>query len=231
MKFISQKNQDEWVIKDVFNYKRNGYFVDLASADGIHINNTYLLEKELGWTGICIEPNPIYYEQCKKNRNCIILQNCIDYKNHQINFRIDNGQLGGIIDKDTDNNMRIRNNQIINSYNNNGVIKMITKTLEQVLDENNAPKTIDFLSLDVEGAETRVLQKFPFNKYKFLSMVIERPTPELNNLLFKNGYIPIRNSETMSKKAPYDTFYVHKTIENLDKIKKFPFKQIPPKDW
>ena len=49
----------------------------------------------------------------------------------------------------------------------------------------NAPKVIDYLSLDVEGAELEVLKNFPFKKYKFLSMKIERPSKELNKILFK----------------------------------------------
>ena len=92
------------------------------------------------------------------------------------------------------------------------------------MDEFNAPETIDYLSLDVEGAETRILRGFPFHKYKFLAMTIERPTVELNELLFKNGYVFVKNS-TM------DSYYVHNTISNLNLIKKDPFKQIPPKDW
>lgn len=231
MKFISQKNQDEWVIKEVFNYKKNGFFIDLAASDGKSINNTYLLEKELNWNGICIEPNQKYFNKLKNNRNCILENTCVDYKNHEIKFRFDNGSLGGIVDKDTDNNEKYRKTQLEKSFKNKGIINMKTLTLEQILDKHNSPKVIDFLSLDVEGSETRILKYFPFNKYKFLSMVIERPTQELNNLLFKNNYIAVRNSDSMKNKIPYDTFYVHKTISNFNDIKKFPFKQVPIKDW
>ena len=59
-------------------------------------------------------------------------------------------------------------------------------TLEEILDDNLAPKVIHYLSLDVEGSETDIMRNFNFKKYKFLSLTIERPTPELNNLLFKN---------------------------------------------
>ena len=73
MKFIGQKGQDRWIIDTIFNYKKNGYFIDLAATDGIKINNTYLIEKKLNWKGICIEPNPKYYKELKKNRNCIVI--------------------------------------------------------------------------------------------------------------------------------------------------------------
>ncbi len=97
-------------------------------------------------------------------------------------------------------------------------------TLESVLDKNQAPKIIDYLSLDVEGAETEVLINFPFEKYTFLAMSIERPSPELNKLLFKNGYVFVKNFKV-------DTFYIHKSIENFKQIKKNDFEQLPPKSW
>ena len=176
MKFIGQKGQDKWVIDTIFNYKTGGYFVDLAATDGVTINNTLLLERKLNWDGICIEPNPKYYDKLKKNRNCNVTDVVVDKANDiEIKFRIDNGELGGIVDIDTDNNEKYRGNQLKNAT----ILNLKTKTLEYVLDKFNAPKVIDYLSLDVEGAEERILRNFPFNKYTFLAMTIERPTPEL----------------------------------------------------
>ena len=115
MKFIGQKGQDEWIIDTIFEYKKNGYFVDLAATDGLKINNTLILEKQLNWNGICIEPNPIDYEKLKKNRNCNLSNIVIDRKNDiEIDFRIDNGELGGIVDEDTDNNYKYRGNELKN---------------------------------------------------------------------------------------------------------------------
>lgn len=224
MNFISQKGQDDWVIKDIFNYKKNGYFVDLAASDGIKINNTYLMEKELKWNGICIEPNPYFFSQLKKNRKCHVVEEIIDKESDNIvYFRIDNGELGGIVADDCDNNFRVRNNELKKAT----IIKKKSKTLEEILDKYNAPKIIEYLSLDVEGAEYRVLEKFPFNKYTFLTLTIERPTPELEEILFKNDYFFVMKS----KKLPFDTFYVHKSIENFDAIKTETYSPTPKKDW
>ena len=99
-----------------------------------------------------------------------------------------------------------------------------TRTLEKILVENNAPKVIDYLSLDVEGAETEILRYFNFNKYTFLCLTVERPTPELNNLLFSNDYVFVKNFKV-------DSFYVHKSLKNVDNIKKENFFQLPPKSW
>ena len=224
MKFIGQKGQDEWIIETIFNYKTGGYFVDLAATDGVAINNTLLLETELNWDGICIEPNPKYYDKLKKNRNCNITDLVVDKANDiEIKFRIDNGDLGGIVDIDTDNNDKYRGDQLKNAT----ILKLKTKTLEYVLDHFNAPKIIDYLSLDVEGAEERILCNFPFNKYIFLAMTIERPTSELEKILFNNGYVFVMKS----KKMKYDSFYVHESMPNFEQIIKEPYSPTPRKDW
>jgi len=223
LKFVSQKGQDEWVIKDIFNYKTNGYFVDLAASDGVHINNTILMERHLEWTGICIEPNPGYTSKLKNNRKCIIADDVVDEGEGTVLFRIDNGELGGIVAEDTDNNHKYRSRQLKRAT----VVKRETTTLDKILDKYQAPNIIDYLSLDVEGAETRILRNFPFDRYTFMSMTIERPTIELEDILFKNGYVFVMKS----KKCPYDAFYVHKTIPNFDEIQKEPYSPTPPKNW
>ena len=224
MKFIGQKGQDEWVIDTIFKYKTDGYFVDLAASDGIKINNTLLLERQLNWNGICIEPNPQYYKKLKKNRSCNITDIVVDKDNDtEINFRIDNGELGGIVDNDTDNNEKYRGDQLKKAK----ILKLKTKTLEYILDYFHAPKIIDYLSLDVEGAEERILSNFPFDKYTFLTMTIERPTPELEKILFDNDYIFVMKS----KKKKNDTFYVHKSIPNFEQINKEPYSPTARKDW
>src|SRR6266849_2588341 len=55
--------------------KRDGVFVDVGAYDGIALSNTYYFEKELGWSGICIEPNPLAFESLSQNRKCVSL-NC-----------------------------------------------------------------------------------------------------------------------------------------------------------
>lgn len=54
MKNFSQAHQDQFVIT-CLEGKRNGFFLDLGCNDPIEISNTYLLEKEYGWTGIAID--------------------------------------------------------------------------------------------------------------------------------------------------------------------------------
>ena len=63
-------------------------------------------------------------------------------------------------------------------------------TLDSILDINSAPKIINFLSIDVEGAEYAVLSGVDFSKYEFCVICTDC---ELNspayNLLMSNNYV------------------------------------------
>ena len=68
MSYYSQAGQDEWVV-NFFKSKKNGFFLDIGAHNGIYINNTYYLEKNLEWTGLCIEANPIIFEELRNKRH------------------------------------------------------------------------------------------------------------------------------------------------------------------
>jgi hypothetical protein len=65
----SQARQDELVVALLRN-KTDGYFVDLAANDAMHLSNTYSLERDWAWRGVCIEPNPIYWYNLSAYRSC-----------------------------------------------------------------------------------------------------------------------------------------------------------------
>ncbi len=195
-KYLSQFGQDAWVFGEVFNGKRNGYFIEIGSADGISINNTYLLEHKFKWKGVCIEANPQSFDALKKVRNVICLNICIDSQEGTVKF-LQDGLTSGIIANDTDN-------MDDTSLTESNIIVLKTKTLENVLRLNNAPKVIDYLSIDIEGAEERVLSKFPFNEFRFNCITIERPSAKLRETLANNGYIIIKDIPGI------DVFLLHK---------------------
>jgi FkbM family methyltransferase len=225
--FGDQKGQVNFLVNNVFDYekkglKKNGFFIDLACADGVSINNTYFLERYLGWTGILFEPNPEYKKKILEKRKSKLITECVtDCVGEKIRFRIDNGMLGGIISEETDNNKRFRSKQLEKAK----VIEIYTTTLEKELDEVNAPKIIDFLSLDVEGAEWIVMRLFPFHKYKFICMAIERPNKKLDILLESKGYKQVAHLMN-------DVLYVHEDfIDMVNFNPKIKFSFTPRKNW
>ena len=221
--FFGNKDQDKWVVEEVFNFKKKGFFVDLAATDGFHENNTFFLEKRLKWKGICIEPNKKFYDKLIKTRKAKCYCKIITSKKSLVEYII-NGGIGGIIGDEFDNNKKKRSQLINKARKKNKIENRKSESFYEVLKKAKAPKVIDYLSLDVEGAEYEIFKNFPFSKYKFMSMTIERPPRKLNNLLFNNGYIFVKNYKV-------DGFYIHKSLNNRKEIKFEKFFQIGKKKW
>ncbi|HEY5239708.1 MAG TPA: FkbM family methyltransferase [Rhizomicrobium sp.] len=221
--YFGQKGQDQWIVEEVFPGKRNGWFLDLAATDGQTLSNTLVLEREFGWSGLAIEPNPASFELLQQKRTCHTCSSCIDADFGTVEF-LPNRELGGIISDDTDNALAIRPSLIKEWRESGKTLTVPTMPLAHVLDQYNAPAVIDFFSFDVEGAETRILRNFPFTRYRFMAMCIERPTLELNALLFHHGYAFVRNRQ-------FDSFYVHESLPSIGILARDKFEQVPKKDW
>jgi FkbM family methyltransferase len=219
--YFSGKQQDKWIINEVFKKKKNLFFVDLSATSGIIDNNTYVLEKKYNWKGIAFEPNPIFLKRLKKNRNCKISNLIISDKNHMVKF-LYNGGIGGIVGKNYDNNYDNRKKLIFKKKDQ--IQKVSTVTLKNALDSLKSKKIIHFLSLDIEGAEYNALKNFDFKKYKILSIIIERCTKKLHNVLIKNNFIFIKNYKV-------DGFYVHNDLQNKIKLKTQQYQPISKKEW
>jgi len=144
--FYSQAGQDEWVIKLLKN-KRNGYFVDIGAYDGIIGSNTYYLEKELGWKGLCVEANTDLYFNLTCCRHSTNINVAVSDYNGNIMFGHD-------------------------SVSDRG--RLITcKTLSTILKLVRAPREIDYLSIDVEGHEYTVFKDFDFENWDISLMTVE----------------------------------------------------------
>ena len=48
-------NAEEWIVRDFFEDRRDGIFVDIGSADARTSSNTYYLESALGWSGVAVD--------------------------------------------------------------------------------------------------------------------------------------------------------------------------------
>jgi FkbM family methyltransferase len=218
--FLGQKNQDRWVVNEVFPGLNGGCFLDLAAADGVLHSNTHVLEKQLGWSGLCIEPNLEFYAELQANRSCKMANVVISDKNEIVEFRVDNGQLGGIVAEDTDNNYKVRGNELDDAK----IIRLNAVNINDLLAQHDMPHHIDYFSLDVEGCEERIISTLNFEQYSFGCITVERPTPEVNRLLQQNEYVFVKNYQ-------FDSFYIHPKIQNERSLKCDLFEQIPSKDW
>jgi FkbM family methyltransferase len=213
MEYTSQYGQDKWIIEEVFPDLQNGYFVDLAAGDGVFLSNTYVLEKQFNWSGICIEPHSMSFEKLKTNRNCICDNNVIMQDGFELDFIeyetvTDYEHLLSAVNGTSSTHFPVRSKT-----------KRIAKSLNTLLDEYNAPDIINYISLDIEGSEIYVLQDFlPNNKRNVLSWSIEINSDNLqeNTILeWMNLYgYEIQKKEGVNGRLGHDYLFTLK-----DKIK------------
>lgn len=198
-KFYSQARQDEVVLKLLRN-KTNGYFVDLASNDATMLSNSYALEKHYGWKGLCIEPNPAYwYNLTHVRKNCELVGAVVGRgRMDRVDFRFDGLEHGGIVGEGFDNGSHLRH---LSS-------KEYTVTLREIFRKFDVPKVIDYLSLDVEGAEEFIMTGFPLIEYRIRIMTIERPNENLRNYLEGQGYVQILRLSRWG-----ETLWIHGSFE------------------
>ena len=67
IEYNGQAEQDKFIC-NVLNYKKDGFFIEVGSRDPIRINNTYVLEKHLNWSGIGFDIDKSWAERNKKYR-------------------------------------------------------------------------------------------------------------------------------------------------------------------
>jgi hypothetical protein len=163
----SQLGQDLWVLEST-NFKKGGYFIDIGAYDGIFHSNTYLLETEYEWDGVCIEPSH-KYEELSNNRKCHLCNKLV-YSHNDLILDFyetpNNMELSGIPKYfNNDGHERNRSNYISKQIN--------TISLTTICDFYKSPSTIDYLSIDTEGSELFILQHHDFNRYNFNYISIE----------------------------------------------------------
>lgn len=171
--------QDLWVLMEL-GFKQGGFFVEFGATNGVDASNTYLLERKFQWRGILVEPNFVFQEALRGNRNSIIDNRLVwDVSNKEIDFlsmteayiSVAKEDLK-LVDIDLSTKSRV---DVVNSV-----------SLNDLLINYCAPDTIDFISVDVEGSEYRILKAFfEETKFKVRLFVVEHNWREDANLLLE----------------------------------------------
>ena len=185
---MSQLGQDLWVL-EMSKFKRDGYFVEFGATDGVLLSNTYLLEAEFGWKGICAEPNPKLYEQLKKNRHCIVSDACVAGQSGETAEFIFADAFGGL-ERHAFSDEHAERRKVYAATE--GVGRLMTTSLDDVLRNYNAPIDIDYISIDTEGSELEILSSFSFDRWNVRLFTIEHNFTPLREhileLMQKHGY-------------------------------------------
>jgi len=167
-KSYSQEGED-MVLKEFFNGKKNGLYIDVGAHHPKRFSNTYLLYKQ-GWKGINIDAMPGSMIAFNKARplDINIEKPIFEIKKTLTYYRFNEPALNGF-SKELSEKRDKQKDYFIESK-----IDLETSTLEEILDIRlPANQEIDFISIDVEGLDFMVLKSNNFNKYKPKMILIE----------------------------------------------------------
>jgi FkbM family methyltransferase len=197
----SQLGQDVLALSRV-GLAEPGFFVEFGATNGVELSNTFLLEKGFGWQGILCEPARSWHEDLKRVRDCAIDNRCVySSSGETISFsETDVGELSTI-------------SRFMNSDANKVLRKPFatyqveTVSLTDLLKTHDAPKYIDFLSIDTEGSEFEILKPFDFEQYSFGLICVEHNFAssrlKIRTLLTSHGY-----SQIYPELSAFDDWYI-----------------------
>jgi len=169
---------------------RDGFFVEAGANDGFAQSNTYHLEKFWGWRGLLIEPIPELCARCRCERpKSTVVQAALvapDYQSADIEMNF-----AGLMSHSERAfaDAEARRRHLATGLAQHGVkgtytVKVPARTLSAILAVEAPGRTIDLLSLDVEGSEVEALAGLDLDRQAPLNILIEtRSRPAITRLL------------------------------------------------
>eukprot|EP00467_Chlorarachnion_reptans_P008239 CAMPEP_0114505388 /NCGR_PEP_ID=MMETSP0109-20121206/10828_1 /TAXON_ID=29199 /ORGANISM="Chlorarachnion reptans, Strain CCCM449" /LENGTH=459 /DNA_ID=CAMNT_0001683827 /DNA_START=1 /DNA_END=1378 /DNA_ORIENTATION=+ len=160
--------EDVWAFRNLFSSfpevtgKQNGVYVDLAAYHPRTLSNTYFLDVCLGWRGICIEADPAKAKRFKASprpRGCLLVETCVaesDGKTIRFESHPDRGDVTSLAIRNGSEARRGAGYWFSKVHGAPKEVELRCKTLASILKENGV-KHVNYMSLDIEGAEPAAL--------------------------------------------------------------------------
>jgi FkbM family methyltransferase len=209
-------------IRDFFTAKTEGVCVEVGANEPVSVCSQSLhLEQKLNWRCLLIEPNPLLAQKARELRpNSIVYEAACSSPQHigimQLNIPID------LNNEEVTGHAALEQNADEHNYKHHRIIDVRVNTLNNILNEIGIIE-LDFLSIDVEGAELDVLLGFDFQSYRPKLVLLEDKHLYLQKhlLLKHNGYKLVRRLNRNCWYIPHESASPHVTfIETLKLFKR-----------
>lgn len=160
----TQNDEEKWISD--FYKSFVGRFMDLGAHNGLDLSTSRQLVN-LGWRGICVEPSPTPFGALIKryaNHGAVTVVNCaIDTKSKLRPFYDNDGGYVSTLSKD---HSVYWNKEARSCYR-----IMYLKTIKFVELLDCFGTDFNFLKMDIEGLDLKVLKDIPFERLPDLNMI------------------------------------------------------------
>lgn len=175
---------EEWIIRDFFQDRRGGVFVDVGANHYRDSSTTFYLEEQLGWSGLAVEP---------------LAQFAADYRTYRPRTTF----LPFFVSDVSDERAKLYvldEHTVVSSFDrsftertgrNPREMDVPTITMNDLLRKNGIER-FDFLSMDIELAEPMALAGFDIRRYRPELVCIESHSEVRQQILdyfATNGYV------------------------------------------
>ncbi len=163
LKSYAQWGEDR-LVWEYFERTPRGYFAEIGANDPEVGSQTFLLE-ENGWRGVLVEPQPALYERLRLRRpNSLIFQAACGSPAQR------GKALLNIATVDSRSSLKKDNHDSAVTFSSTVEVEVLT--LNEILEASHCPG-LDFLSIDVEGAELDVLKGLDLQRHHPRLIIVE----------------------------------------------------------
>ncbi len=179
----SQEGED-LILKRIFEGQENGLYIDVGAHHPKRFSNTFLFYK-MGWKGINIDANPGSMAEFRKIRpRDINLEKAISDKAESLKYYVFNEPA-----LNTFSFSEAKKKNGLGEYRIVEELKVQTFQLSEILKEFIQPgQRIDFLTIDVEGFDLKVLKSMDWSILQPSVVVIEALGLDVENLMGNDIY-------------------------------------------
>jgi FkbM family methyltransferase len=201
-RYFSQAGQDKRIKDAFFKNCRDGFFLEIGAFDGVTGSNCLHFEKFMGWDGIAVEPSKTQFAFLQKNRQCRTINKAVGFGDDTVKFiEVVQGllQMSGV---DTEDFARTKS--LVDGDKASRTVSYQIETIS-VMEMVGGRSEVDFMSLDIEGAELKVLESIDFDALRIRVIAVENNIvgePKFRHFFDKIGY---RYYDTVG----YDEIYLH----------------------
>jgi FkbM family methyltransferase len=165
---------------------RRGFFVEVGANEPQRGSQSWQFE-QAGWTGVLVEPQPDLAARLRETRRAhVVAAACSSPANAGTAMTL---HLSGP-------HSSLKRELAVTGVVAQHAIDVPVRTLDDILEEANAPAPIDFVSIDVEGHEVEVLSGFDLARWRPRLLLIEDHVTNLatHRFLTRAGYRLIRRT-------------------------------------